>query len=300
MSKKVIDVSSYQGNIDWKKVKDSGVEGAVLKVIRKDLSPDKQFENNWAGCEKVNMPIVGVYNYSYATTTSKARKDAEKVINTLNGRKTKVWFDTEDAVQKGLGVRLPEIINAYQKEIKSAGLEFGVYTGLSFYKSYIKPWAYMIDSNFWMARYPSSARVGVDYMPDPKKQPVISHTVEGWQFSSKGIVPGISGNVDMNVWYGDIMAPGKPEGNPYPAPERLLWFRTIPMTGNDVRWLQHHLIRLGFLDEFKLTKKGVLKSNIDGIFGTDTDKAVRAAQAHYGIKVDGIVGAKTIYVVRFN
>lgn len=296
MSKKVIDVSSYQGKIDWKKVKASGVEGAVLKVIRKDLSPDKQFENNWSGCESAGMPIVGVYNYSYATTESKARKDAEKVIDTLNGRRAKVWFDTEDAVQKGLGVKLPEIINAYQKEIKSAGLDFGVYTGLSFYNSYIKPWYHMIDSNFWMARYPSSARVGVDYMPDPKKQPVIKHTVEGWQFSSKGLVPGISGNVDMNLWFGDIMTGGKPEGNPYPVPERILRLRTIRMTGNDVKWLQYHLIRLGFLPEYNL--KG--KNNLDGVYGPDTDKAVRKAQAHYGIEVDGIVGAQTRYVVRFN
>ena len=296
MSKKVIDVSSYQGKIDWSKVKAADVEGAILKIIRKDLNPDKQFENNWKGCENVGMPIVGVYNYSYAATVSKARKDAERVINTLNGRTAKVWFDSEDKVQKGLGVKLPEIINAYQKEIESAGLEFGVYTGRSFYNSYIKPWHHMIDANFWIARYPSSARVGVDYMPDPKKQPVIKHTLEGWQFSSKGIVPGIAGNVDMNLWFGDIMTGGKPEGNPYPVPERILRLRTIRMTGNDVKWLQYHLIRLGFLPEYNL--KG--KNNLDGVCGPDTDKAVRKAQAHYGIEVDGIVGAQTRYVVRFN
>ena len=50
MSKKVIDVSSYQGLIDWVKVKAAGIQGAILKIIRKDLNPDKQFENNWAGC----------------------------------------------------------------------------------------------------------------------------------------------------------------------------------------------------------------------------------------------------------
>ena len=46
MSQKVIDVSSYQGTVDWDKVKAAGVSGAILKVIRKDLDPDKQFENN--------------------------------------------------------------------------------------------------------------------------------------------------------------------------------------------------------------------------------------------------------------
>ena len=68
MSKKVIDVSSYQGAVDWKKVKAAGIQGAILKIIRKDLNPDKQFEANWAGCEAAGMPVVGVYNYSYATS----------------------------------------------------------------------------------------------------------------------------------------------------------------------------------------------------------------------------------------
>ena len=49
MTRKIIDVSSYQGIIDWRKVKASGIDGAILKVIRKDLNPDKQFENNWRG-----------------------------------------------------------------------------------------------------------------------------------------------------------------------------------------------------------------------------------------------------------
>ena len=44
--RKIIDVSSYQGLVDWKKVKTSGIEGAILKIIRKDLSPDNQFEAN--------------------------------------------------------------------------------------------------------------------------------------------------------------------------------------------------------------------------------------------------------------
>ena len=49
--RKGIDVSGYQGVINWQKVKADGVEFAILKVIRKDMNPDKQFENNWTGCE---------------------------------------------------------------------------------------------------------------------------------------------------------------------------------------------------------------------------------------------------------
>ena len=132
MSIKGIDVSSYQGTIDWKKAKSDGVEFAILKVIRKDLKPDKQFESNWNGCIEAGIPVQGVYNYSYASTEQKAISDAKQVISILNGRKPMVWLDVEDSVQKNIGVRLADIINSYGNVIRSAGLQFGVYTGLHF------------------------------------------------------------------------------------------------------------------------------------------------------------------------
>lgn len=288
MSKKVIDVSSYQGVINWYKVKASGIEGAILKVIRKDLNPDKQFENNWKGCEKAGVPIVGVYNYSYATTIDKARVDAKKVLSILAGRKVKVWLDVEDTCQKGLGITLVRIIQVYQEVIEKAGLEFGIYTGLSFYNSYIKPWAGYLTCRFWIARYRNPVTVN---------QPVIKHTLEGWQFSSKERVPGITGNVDMNLWYGEIMStPEVPQKNPYSSPDKILKLKLIRMRGDDVGWVQYHLVRLGFLPAEN--SKG--ESNIDKIFGPATKAAVMEAQAHYGIVVDGIVGAVTVYVLRFN
>lgn len=203
MSKKIIDVSSYQGVIDWKKVKASGVEGAILKIVRKDLAPDKQFENNWKGCSDAGIPVVGVYNYSYATTVAKAKYDAQTIVNILAGRRTKVWLDVEDKCQKGLGSKLIDIIHAYWAVIEASGLEFGVYTGISFYNSYIKKYASIINCNFWIARYPSSLRKNVSYMPPDSKKPAIKHIMEGWQYTSKCIVPGVSGNADMSVWYGN-------------------------------------------------------------------------------------------------
>ena len=291
MSKKVIDVSSYQGLVDWVKVKAAGIQGAILKIIRKDLNPDKQFENNWSACEKAGMPVVGVYNYSYATTVEKARSDAQKVIDTLAGRTAKVWLDVEDACLKGLGQKLIDIILAYQAVIQAAGLEFGVYTGLSFYNDYIKPYASQIDCNFWIARYPSTSRKDVADTPPDDKQPLVSHILEGWQWASTGRVDGIGGNVDFNEWYGAIPEPESNGYNPHSIPERLLKLTHPNMRGDDVAWAQWHLHRLGFLPD---------ESEIDGIYGPKTEAAVKAAQKHYGIAVDGIVGANTIYVIRWN
>lgn len=192
-----IDVSSYQGTINWKNVKSDGIDFAILKVIRKDLNPDKQFENNWKGCEKENVLILGVYNYTYATTVSKSISDAKKVIKILNGRKTKVYLDVEDRCLEGLGKLLVDIINAYGKVITDAGLEFGVYTGQYFYNTYIKPYG-GITYPLWIARYgKNTGEMDLQYKPTLKN-------VEGWQYTSKGKVSGINGNVDMNVWYADI------------------------------------------------------------------------------------------------
>ena len=201
MTLKVIDVSSYQGRVDWKKVKASGIEGAILKIIRKDLEPDRQFENNWKGCMEAGMPVTGVYNYSYATTEAKAIADAGKVISILAGRKTKVWMDIEEESQKKLGIKLINIIRAYQKTIENAGLEFGVYMGLSFYNSYIRPWWPLPECNFWIARYPSIQKLSVGSMPADRYKPAILHKLEGWQYGSTAKVPGITGDTDINLWY---------------------------------------------------------------------------------------------------
>ena len=68
MSLTGIDVSSYQGTINWWAVKQNGIDFAILKVIRKDLNPDKKFEENWRKCDAYDLEVQGVYNYSYATT----------------------------------------------------------------------------------------------------------------------------------------------------------------------------------------------------------------------------------------
>lgn len=194
---KVIDVSTYQGVIDWKKVKAAGVDAAILKIIRKDLNPDKQFENNWNGCINAGVEIHGVYNYSYATTVAKAKTDAKRVVEVLNGRKARVYLDVEDNCQKGLGKLLIDIIEAYYDVICGAGLEFGVYTGLSFYNSYIKPFG-SLNCPLWIARYgKNDGKLNESYKPNVPG-------MVGWQYTSKAIVSGVNGVCDMSVWYEEL------------------------------------------------------------------------------------------------
>lgn len=192
-----IDVSHYQGAIDWKKVKGDGIDFAILKVIRKNLNPDEQFEANWSGCMAAGIPVHGVYNYSYATTTEKARTDAQKVLEILGGRKPRVYLDVEDACQKNLGSLLIDIINTYADVICGAGLEFGVYTGQYFYSTFIRPYG-GVSYPLWIARYGEN-----DGTLNEAYKPAIEGMV-GWQYTSRAQVAGISGNVDMNVWYEEL------------------------------------------------------------------------------------------------
>lgn len=275
-----VDVSSYNGTIKWNKVKKAGYDFAILKVIRKDLNVDKCFEYNWEEAQKAGVDIKGVYNYSYATNVEKAVKDAQTVIKVLNGRKTVVWLDVEDKCQTNLGFGLISIINAYQKEIEKAGLAFGVYTGESFYKSYIKKWENRFKCPLWIARYGKN-----DGTKNVKYQPQIDGMV-GWQYTSKGKVNGIDGNVDLNVFY--AMPESKTiMNNPYPVPTRVLSAKKVlgvwSCRGEDVKYVQYALSKAGYMSE----------KDIDGIYGNATADAVKRMQKNNGITVDGIVGVQT-------
>lgn len=101
--KKLIDVSSYNGVVSWEKAKAYGCQGAILKIIRKDLKIDNGFNRNYQACNE-NELAWGVYNYSYATTATKAKSDMKLVCDILDKiDKTHfvygVWFDLEDKAQ---------------------------------------------------------------------------------------------------------------------------------------------------------------------------------------------------------
>ena len=266
---KGIDVAKWNGTIDWSKVKASGVHFAILKVINKQCREEDAFQKNYVGATTQGLS-VGCYNYSYATTVEKARQDAGKVLQVLNGRKMpcKVWLDVEDKCQQGLGHLLIDIINAYRQVIEYAGYEFGVYTGLYFYNTYLKPYATELKCDFWIARYPSSTKVMVSYNPPEGKKPSIRHALWGWQYSSSGSVPGINGNVDMDLYYGDVSMPTLRKGS----------------SGADVKELQILLIKAGY---------SCGKYGTDGKFGESTLEAVKAFQTDRGLAVDGVVGVNT-------
>lgn len=230
--KKLIDVSSYNGVVSWGKAKAYGCQGAILKIIRKDLARDKQFNTNYAACNK-NKIDWGVYNYTYATTPKKARADMELVCDILDKIDKEhfvygIWFDIEDKVQAALSkAKIAEIINAAQEVVESRGYAFGVYTGKSYYEEHIDR-KLVKCNNWWIARYyNSNKRMQIATNPNQEKKPAAANIA--WQYTSSGRFPqvistGNSGNFDLNVLYKEPIAKKVEENKKHPIKKKIVYY----------------------------------------------------------------------------
>lgn len=194
MQKKGIDVSYHQGNIDWGKVKNAGIEFAILRIGygMYDFQKDKQFENNYKNARAKNIP-VGIYHYSYATSIEEAEKEANLVLQWLNGRELDypVYFDIEDNSMAKLGKStLNAICRAFCEIIEKAGYWAGIYSNKDWATNKISGAELGKDYTYWIAQYNDKCTYTGPYAI--------------WQYSSTGSVNGISGNVDMNIQYKEV------------------------------------------------------------------------------------------------
>lgn len=195
MEIKGIDVSSYQNKPDWAKVSNSEIKFAMLRIHQKS-GTDSSFEYNYKEC-KSNGILVGGYKYSYALTPAQAIDEAESVISVLSGRGMDfpIFYDLEWSQQRNLGKQAIEnIAVAFLTRIKKVGYKVGIYCNLDWYNNVLSGTLKKYDC--WIARYPASDNGSVQ----ERLRPSVG---VGWQYSSRGKVSGISGNVDMDVFYKD-------------------------------------------------------------------------------------------------
>lgn len=230
--RKLIDVSSYNGVVSWGKAKAYGCQGAILKIIRKDLARDKQFNTNYAACNK-NKIDWGVYNYTYATTPKKARADMELICDILDKIDKEhfvygIWFDIEDKIQASLSkAKIAAIINAAQQVVEERGYLFGVYTGMSYYNEHIDR-KLVKCNNWWIARYyNSNKRMQIATNPNQEKKPAAANIA--WQYTSSGRFPqvistGNSGNFDLNVLYKEPVAKKVEENTKKPVKKKNVYY----------------------------------------------------------------------------
>ena len=197
MEKRGIDVSQHQAVIDWNKVKNDGIEFAILRLgwtgNKNNHTLDTYFERNYSECKRLNIPVgVYVYNYSNANNIVSAGK---WTVEKLKGKKLElpVYLDMEDASIKGLGKStLTNMCIEFNSIIEKAGYWAGVYANKDWFTNYLNKDTLGARYTLWVAQYSKSCTLNVS-------------NKDIWQYSSSGKVNGINGNVDMNIMYRDLV-----------------------------------------------------------------------------------------------
>lgn len=200
-AKGVIDVSGWQGDIDWAKAKADGVEGAIIRLgYGEGNNADKKAQRNISECKRLGIPF-GIYWYSYADTPALAKEEGTDVVAKLkqfgvnpSDLAYPVYYDLEKWTWEGHQPPTDpnvynNIVNNWYSALQSAGYKnLGVYSYTSYLQGPLK-YADIYAKTTWVAQY--GARMGFDSFPTNSR---------GWQYTSSGKVDGISGNVDMNAF----------------------------------------------------------------------------------------------------
>ena len=190
---KGIDVSVHNGSIDWQKVKNAGIQFAILRAgYGRELSQkDAKFEENYRNAKVAGIP-VGAYWYSYAMTEDEARLEADVFLSVIKGKQFEmpVYFDLEEKKQFDLGKeKVSAIMRAFLEKVEKAGYFVGLYGSASSLTTHT---ADDIKSRYtiWLAHWTDKTNYSGAYGI--------------WQYSDKGKVDGISGNVDLDIAYADF------------------------------------------------------------------------------------------------
>ena len=204
--KKGIDVSKWQGKIDFKKVKKAGYDFVIINAGygRYAFQKDPYFETNYANAKAAGLG-VGAYWYSYAATATDAKKEAETFLNVIKGKQFDypIAFDLEDYSQNYLSKKvLNDMCDSFISYLEKAGYYVCLYS----YRAFIEDRIYQTTLkkyDLWLADFtdktPFKGNYGI------------------WQHSDRGKVNGISGDVDLNIAYKDYPAIIKSNGlNGYP------------------------------------------------------------------------------------
>ncbi len=194
---KGIDVSKWNGDIDWKKVAESDVDYAIIRCGFGDdyvSQDDVYWEKNVKGCEENDIPF-GVYIYSYAENVNQAKSEFAHVMRLIQGHTLNfpIYLDVEDSVQAKLPkTTLTKIINTFVEAVHNQGYEVGIYANLNWWTNYID--ASIANNQTWFKWVAQYNNTGTTYQG----------IYQMWQCTSTGRVNGIYGDVDLNFWFGPV------------------------------------------------------------------------------------------------
>ena len=197
-SKKVIDVSLYNGVIDWETVARYGdIDGVIIRIVQHpngSYIEDSQFANNLAGCRKYGIPF-GVYIYDYSNNTADAFNEAELVTSILKKYNISseeltypVYFDMERNVHTTQ--QMTDNAAVFINQMSNHGYEANIYSYRSLLNEFLNS-QYIWSKTSWLAAYTKT--MGWE---NPHY-----HGKFGWQYTSSGVIPGINGSVDISCWF---------------------------------------------------------------------------------------------------
>jgi GH25 family lysozyme M1 (1,4-beta-N-acetylmuramidase) len=274
LTTKGIDISKHNGNIDFQRVKAAGIDFAMIRAGFGSSTVDERFHANIKGAQAHGIKC-GVYWFSYAYTPQMARREAEKCLETIRGYNLQypVAFDFEYASVKYAedeGVHITkeiasQIADEFLSTVKAAGYDVALYANIDYLQNYFTD-AVKSKYKLWLAAYRD-------------KEP--SHGQVIWQHTERGRVDGIRGAVDLNISHMTTVNKRPTAGGDDTVNISLPVLRR-GAKGNTVTAVQQ-----------LLTAKGYKSGKTDGIFGANTEAAVKRFQAVNGLTADGIVGKNT-------
>ena len=209
-----IDVSEHNGTVDWQSVKDAGIDFAILRVgFAGDTNGgrlDYFFRRNVSECERLGIPY-GVYLYSYARNEDDAQAEARLMLGALKGHSPTlpVYYDLEEQKTNADGSpkwtpfndssKLASIAKTFCGQIAAAGYKPGIYANVNWFKNYLTDPCFLSSGwSIWTAQYWYGGR----YDECLGLTPEAPAKYDCWQYSARGSVPGVSGDVDVSYWFG--------------------------------------------------------------------------------------------------
>lgn len=193
-----IDISRYQGDINWTEFKQNDVSFVILRAGTSRYGIDAKFEEYYKNLNELGIK-TGAYFYCSATTLEEFRRDAFTFLKFLEGKDMKmpVYLDLEDSVQPSVGKQaLTTYAVAALNIIDDAGYTTGIYSNKNWFTNYIdRELVAKAGYEVWWAQYPSMSAVvnPLDYD--------LRHVCGMWQYSSLGSIKGIGTSVDLNIAY---------------------------------------------------------------------------------------------------
>ena len=191
-----IDVSVWQGDIDWSKASKQ-IDFAILRAGYGSSGRDTKFEKNYTGCKNNGVP-VGIYWYNYAKNVSAAKTEANACLAAIKGKQIEypIWYDIEESSVLATGKNnVSAMAKAFCDTIAAAGYKVGIYSSKSGLQSYFTD---EIKNNYyvWMANVGKNGVTLSTTSYSGKK--------DIWQYSWKGRIDGIKGDVDLDHCYTDF------------------------------------------------------------------------------------------------